>query len=258
MEVCNGQHSNYLHISSPPPPAKKHTFTDTPTHRGHATVTIFCLGLWSYLFVTNTPWAPWTFSHISGYARMWDTTTVRCLQLQMVHARVKMAWKRPAVVIFTRFPKYAIHIIMPKTKALKSPPLSMRRSLEPPVLQYNGGVSLCNKLNFSQFTWQCKTSILRISHGKHLKFSVPACHGLEAESKCVFKHVACWCCCRVHLTVKKTWKSSGNKVMLAQTSIHPQGPHLLGKSCPPSPSFPVAGRQSQTAGQPNPYLMRKY
>lgn len=169
---------------------------------------------------------------------MWDTTTVHCLQLQMVHARVKMAWKLPAVVIFTLFPKYAIHIIMPKTKALKSPPLSMRRSLEPPVLQYNGGVSLCNKLNFSQFTWQCKTSFLRISHGKHLKFSVPACHGLEAKSKCVLKHVACWWCCCVHLTVEENLKVFLNKVMLVQTSIHPQGPTLLGKSCPPVPAFP--------------------
>lgn len=77
-------------ISAPSPPhipnthlgtfqlAYKNPHTDTPTHRhrGHATVTIFCLGFGSYLFVTNILEAPGTFSHISGYVRMWDTTTV--------------------------------------------------------------------------------------------------------------------------------------------------------------------------------------
>lgn len=213
MEGRNGHRSNYLHIIRWEQSAvcplhihKPHTHRHTHTQGSRCCYNLL-FGLLKLSLCYKCP-----VGSLDIFAHFWvrtnDTTTASCLQLQMVHAGVKMAWKLSAVVIFTLLPKYAIHIIMAKTKALKSPPLSMRRSLEPPVLQYNGGVSLCNKLNFSQFTWQCKTSILRISHGKHLKFSVPACHGLEAKSKRLFKHVACWWCCCVHLTVEKTWKSS--------------------------------------------------
>lgn len=78
------------------------THSHAHTHKGQAIIIIFCLWFWIKLFVNGTPWAPWTFLHISGFE-----LNVRhangALPLAAQSPRyLKMAWKLSVHISLSR------------------------------------------------------------------------------------------------------------------------------------------------------------
>ena len=246
----------YKHLPKHPP---TDTYTHTPTHtqKGRAIILIFCLWFWIKLFVNYTPWAPWTFLHISVFCANVGHAN-GALPLAAEGPRyLKMAWKLSVHISVSKPFSNSLPFISKcqrqHTRAKKSSPLGMRdASLSQQLYSrshHDGGVSVFQKLLFS-----CAHSTIwdqrfkndpREEFSKRSIFSASLLEmaGWEQKHFQTYPH-ECWHGLR--LTVEGDLKGSLEEAMLVSTSIDPQAPHLMVQSPPHSQSFELGSQRRDT------------
>lgn len=165
--------------------AYKHPPTDTYTHtppthtqKGRAIILIFYLWFWIKLFVNYTPWAPWTFLHISVFCGNVGHAN-GALPLAAEGPRyLKMAWKLSVHISVSKPFSNSLPFISKcqrqHTRAKKNP---LHWACATPLWASSftvDHITTAVSAFFKSFsspllTWQCETSVLGMIHRKNFQ-----------------------------------------------------------------------------------------